>query len=120
MVGGKSTRATAKKTAVRRALNDITNKSNLLHEISLKKKHKPEDDFDIAEERFLHDHKKCIEAQKAEKEACFLGIVLPGQNMNHLNLSGEYSSPFYYYHFNACIYTSRILDVFNTGKRLII
>ncbi|KAA8549851.1 hypothetical protein F0562_001535 [Nyssa sinensis] len=61
----------------RKALNDITNKSFLQHEQSLRKKNLSKDEFNIAEEMFLHDHKKCIEAQRRAIEPCFLDTVLP-------------------------------------------
>lgn len=62
----------------RKALNDITNKSSVHHEASSRKKNLPKEDFDIAEEMFLHDHKKCFEAQQAAMKPCFLDTVLPG------------------------------------------
>lgn len=97
MVGGnpKNSRTTAKKAGGlgnRKALDNITNKSILHHETSLKKKHLPKEEFNIAEEKFLHDHKKCVQAQKAASEPFFLDIVLPG-HANHINLSGQFSSP---------------------------
>lgn len=115
MVGGnsKNSKTTAKKAGGlgnRKALDNITNKSTLHHETSLKKKHLPKEEFNIAEERFLHDHKKCIEVQKAATEPCFLDIVLPGHG-NHINLSGQYSSPSCFYYYNSCIciaFVSRI------------
>ncbi|RVX19979.1 Protein PATRONUS 2 [Vitis vinifera] len=95
VVGGnsKNSKTTAKKAGGlgnRKALDNITNKSTLHHETSLKKKHLPKEEFNIAEERFLHDHKKCIEVQKAATEPCFLDIVLPGHG-NHINLSDSIS-----------------------------
>ncbi|CAI9778272.1 unnamed protein product [Fraxinus pennsylvanica] len=90
----------------RKALNDITNKSSLHPEASLKKnnsqtkKHNVleegslhnhvigaeesakavlvNENLNIAEEGFLHDHNKCIEAEKASSERHFWDIVLPG------------------------------------------
>ncbi|KAK7320450.1 hypothetical protein VNO77_29933 [Canavalia gladiata] len=52
-------------TAGRKALNDITNKTSLKPEALSRKKNLPKEDINIEEEMFLHDHKKCIEAQKA-------------------------------------------------------
>ncbi|CAA2986719.1 protein PATRONUS 2 isoform X2 [Olea europaea var. sylvestris] len=92
----------------RRALNDITNKSFLHPEASLKKKNSQTKkhnvleegslhnhvieaeessktksvnaNLNIAEEGFLHDHNKCIEAEKASVERHFWDIVLPGHD----------------------------------------
>lgn len=79
----------------RRALNDITNKSSSVGaEVHPKKKdagkkevhvadHK---EFNIAEERFLHDHSKCVEAQQTALNAFRLDLVLPGSG-NSLSIS---------------------------------
>ena len=96
LVGGnsKNGKTIAKKAGGlgnRKALDNITNKSTLHHEKSLKNKHLPKEEFNIAEEKFLHDHKKCIEARKAASEPCFLDIVLPGHG-NRINPSGQCSS----------------------------
>ncbi|XP_059665375.1 protein PATRONUS 2-like [Cornus florida] len=66
----------------RKALNDITNKSSLHPETSSRKKNLPkEEPNNITEEMFLHDHKKCIEAQlTAMSPSCFLDLVLPGHD----------------------------------------
>ncbi|KAL5564442.1 hypothetical protein UlMin_027606 [Ulmus minor] len=63
----------------RKALNDITNKSFLHHEASSKKNTLPKKEFNVADEMFLHDHKKCIEAQQVEWNTFRLDLVLPGQ-----------------------------------------
>ncbi|XP_071707272.1 protein PATRONUS 2 [Rutidosis leptorrhynchoides] len=62
----------------RKALGDITNKPNITKEVSTRKKIPVKEEFNILEERFLHDHKKCIEAQQLMSESMFLDIVLPG------------------------------------------
>ncbi|KAL6976599.1 hypothetical protein U1Q18_025387 [Sarracenia purpurea var. burkii] len=64
----------------RKALNDITNKSSLHHEASSRKMNLLKEDFNIEDEKFLHDHEKCIEAQLKGMEPCFLDIVLPGHD----------------------------------------
>ncbi|CAJ1971274.1 unnamed protein product [Sphenostylis stenocarpa] len=61
----------------RKALNDITNKTSLPHETSIKKKTVSKEDINVKEEMFLHDHKKCIEAQKAATRNFNLETVLP-------------------------------------------
>nr|XP_043614081.1 protein PATRONUS 1-like [Erigeron canadensis]XP_043614082.1 protein PATRONUS 1-like [Erigeron canadensis] len=63
----------------RKALGDITNKPSIHKEASTQKKHLPKQEFSILEEKFLHDHNKCIESQKAMSESAFLDIVLPGR-----------------------------------------
>ncbi|KAL2316860.1 hypothetical protein Fmac_030736 [Flemingia macrophylla] len=63
--------------AGRKALNDITNKTSLLPEASLKKTNFPKENINIKEEMFLHDHKKCIEAQKAAMRNFNIETVLP-------------------------------------------
>ncbi|XP_057953625.1 protein PATRONUS 2-like [Malania oleifera] len=80
----KSFRTGAKKLKAgvgsRKALNDITNKSTLPQEVSSKKKNLSEE-FNIAEEMILHDHKKCIEAQQAALPLGFiLDTLLPGHD----------------------------------------
>ncbi|KAL3529973.1 hypothetical protein ACH5RR_009295 [Cinchona calisaya] len=62
----------------RKALGDITNKSSLPHEASLKRKKTPKEEPNISEETFLHDHRKCIESQKVAMRTSFWDIVLPG------------------------------------------
>ncbi|KAL7151916.1 hypothetical protein ABFS83_04G063500 [Erythranthe nasuta] len=84
----------------RKALNDITNKSSIHIEASSqhntsrnkkcnhvveaealsKKKSSVNEKLNIAEEGFLHDHSKCIEAQKATSELHFWDTVLPGHD----------------------------------------
>ncbi|XP_059665351.1 protein PATRONUS 2 [Cornus florida] len=66
----------------RKALNDITNKSSLHPETSSRKKNLPKDvPCDFAEEMFLHDHKKCIEARLTTiSPSCFLDMVFPGHD----------------------------------------
>lgn len=63
---------------VRKALNDITNKSLTNQEASSKKKNIPKQEFNVADEAFLHDHRKCIEAQQATMNTFYLDLVLPG------------------------------------------
>ena len=74
---------TTTKKGDRRALNDITNKSsNIRIEDTLTtKKNVPEKEelFDVAQEMFLHDHKKCIEShQQSGMNSFYLDLVLPG------------------------------------------
>ncbi|CAH9116827.1 unnamed protein product [Cuscuta europaea] len=68
----------------RGALNDITNKSSAQPKPSQKKSfsHKKkllfkDDEVNIAEEAFLHDHKKCIKAQQSEKTLDLLDLGFP-------------------------------------------
>ncbi|CAN7068448.1 unnamed protein product [Brassica rapa subsp. trilocularis] len=66
---GKSSLAAPKKYGAgfgsRKALHDITNKSKLQPQASLKTSKSPEVvDFDITKEGYLHDHRKCIEQQQ--------------------------------------------------------
>ncbi|XP_057441405.1 protein PATRONUS 2-like [Lotus japonicus] len=61
----------------RKALNDISNKTSRQTETSVQKKNLPKEDVNIKEEMFLHDHKKCIEAQKAAMNNFNLETVLP-------------------------------------------
>ncbi|XP_020233632.1 protein PATRONUS 2 [Cajanus cajan] len=63
--------------AGRKALNDITNKTSLLPEASLKKTNLPKENINVKEEMFLHDHKKCIEAKRAAMGNFNLEAVLP-------------------------------------------
>lgn len=80
----------------RKALNDITNKSSLHHEASSKKMNIPKEELNVAEEMFLHDHRKCIEAQKSALNTFYLDLVLPGQ--------GDYTRfSFQYYFINNLI-----------------
>ncbi|CAL5358029.1 unnamed protein product [Camellia sinensis] len=80
----KSSKPASKKGGIglgsRKALNDITNKSSVHHEALSTKKSLPKEEFNIAEEMFLHDHKKCIESQLKAMEPCFLDTVLPGHD----------------------------------------
>jgi len=54
----------------RKALNDITNKSGIHAKAAASSKNKQiasaavKDEIDIAGERFLHDHSKCIKEQQ--------------------------------------------------------
>ncbi|XP_057500174.1 uncharacterized protein LOC130784352 [Actinidia eriantha] len=61
----------------RKSLNDITNKSSIRREASSRKTNLPKEKFNIAEEMFLHDHKKCMEAQLKVTKPCFWDTVLP-------------------------------------------
>nr|GMD31835.1 protein PATRONUS 2 [Ipomoea batatas] len=83
-----SKQSVAKKGATglknRSALNDITNKSSVPPKASQKKsvsqkKKVPvkEDAVNIAEETFLHDHQKCIEAQQAARTVDLWHLVFP-------------------------------------------
>ncbi|QCE01592.1 protein PATRONUS 2-like [Vigna unguiculata] len=63
--------------ASRKALNDITNKASFHPETSIKKNNLHKEDINVKEEMFLHDHKKCIEAQKAAMRNFDLETVLP-------------------------------------------
>ncbi|XP_031091973.1 protein PATRONUS 2-like [Ipomoea triloba] len=83
-----SKQSVAKKGATglknRSALNDITNKSSVPPKASQKKsvsqKKKvlvKEDAVNIAEETFLHDHQKCIEAQQAARTVDLWHLVFP-------------------------------------------
>lgn len=72
----------------RKALNDITNKTSTHQEVlaSSKKETLPKEEFNVAEERFLHDHRKCIEAQQNALAAFQLELVLPGIGEPYLSL----------------------------------
>ncbi|CAH9126966.1 unnamed protein product [Cuscuta epithymum] len=68
----------------RGALHDITNKSSAQPKPSQKKSfsHKKkllfkDDEVNIAEEAFLHDHKKCLKAQQAAKTLDLLDLGFP-------------------------------------------
>ena len=74
---------TATKKGDRKALNDITNKSSniRIEDTSTTKKNVPkkEELFDVAQEMFLYDHKKCIESQQQSgMNSFYLDLVLPG------------------------------------------
>lgn len=80
---GKSSKIIHKKGVAagsgRKALNDISNKSSILHqEVPIRKKERAKEEIDVAGERFLHDHDKCIEAQRLPVLASYLDLVLPG------------------------------------------
>ena len=75
----KNTKKGGAKLGGRKALNDITNKSSLSHDVSSKKNNVPKEEFNVAEERFLHDHRKCVEAQQMVLDSSLLDIVLPGR-----------------------------------------
>ncbi|KAL6984146.1 hypothetical protein U1Q18_017521 [Sarracenia purpurea var. burkii] len=64
----------------RKALYDITNKSSLHHEASSRKMNLSKEEFNIEDEMFLHDHKKCIEEQLKRRGPCLLDKVLPGHD----------------------------------------
>lgn len=81
-VNAKSSKTTTKKGSAtfcsRKALTDITNKAPILPNASSKKNTSKKDEFNIAEEMILHDHKKCIEARQIELNSFQLDLVLPG------------------------------------------
>ncbi|CAK7330585.1 unnamed protein product [Dovyalis caffra] len=62
----------------RKALNDITNRTSVLQEDSLQKKSTKKQGINVAEERFLHDHRKCSEEKQAAPITLFMDMVLPG------------------------------------------
>ncbi|KAL6984323.1 hypothetical protein U1Q18_017702 [Sarracenia purpurea var. burkii] len=64
----------------RKALSDITNMPSLHHEASSRKTNLSDEEFNIEEEMFLHDHSKCIEAQIKSIGPCLLAAVLPGHD----------------------------------------
>ncbi|KAK9999294.1 hypothetical protein SO802_018897 [Lithocarpus litseifolius] len=79
---------TVTKKGDRKALNDITNKSSniRIEDTSTTKKNVPkkEELFDVAQEMFLHDHKKCIESQQQSgMNSFYLDLVLPGHGHGH-------------------------------------
>ncbi|KAI4308169.1 hypothetical protein L6164_031271 [Bauhinia variegata] len=61
----------------RKALNDITNKKSVQADTSSRKKNLPKEEFNVKEEMFLHDHKKCIESKKAAMRSFNIEMVLP-------------------------------------------
>ncbi|PON97612.1 Phosphate-induced protein [Trema orientale] len=73
----------------RKALTDITNKAPLLPNASSKKNASTKQEVNVAEEMFLHDHNKCIEAQKIELNSFQLDLVLPGDDINSLRCYPE-------------------------------
>lgn len=76
----KSSKPAAKKGQAlgsRKALNDITNKSSLHPSVSTKKKSAAKEEFNIAGEKFLHDHTKCIESNQKAMESSFWETVFP-------------------------------------------
>ncbi|GAV62097.1 hypothetical protein CFOL_v3_05621 [Cephalotus follicularis] len=80
----KGSKTATKKSGVgfgsRKALNDITNKSSFNREASSKNKKPLKEDFNVAEEKFLHDHNKCIKEQQAMLNKFKLDLVLPGHD----------------------------------------
>lgn len=68
------------RTAGRKALNDITNKTSLLPEASSRKKNVPKEDINIKEEMLMHDHKKCIEDRKAAMRINLEVLHLPEED----------------------------------------
>ncbi|XP_011015116.1 PREDICTED: uncharacterized protein LOC105118781 isoform X1 [Populus euphratica] len=65
----------------RKALDDITNKAVVRQETSSRKKNVQKEEINnVAEERFLHDHSKCIEEKEATLISSFLDLVLPGHD----------------------------------------
>lgn len=82
--------------ASRKALNDITNKASLHPETSIKIKNLPKEDINVKEEMFLHDHKKCIEAQKATMRNFDLETVLPNDgNPSYLDFTSAFNGWMY-------------------------
>ncbi|XP_030522728.2 protein PATRONUS 2 isoform X2 [Rhodamnia argentea] len=80
----------------RKALQDITNKSSLHPEASIKKKNPQKEEFNVAEEMFLHDHQKCIEAKQAAFNNFDLNLVLPGHGRSEseeAKAEADYDSP---------------------------
>ncbi|KAB1226634.1 hypothetical protein CJ030_MR1G027483 [Morella rubra] len=75
----KSSKAAPKKGGLgfrgRKALNDIANKSSFHHEASSRKNNFRK------EEKVLHDHKKCIEAQQKTVDTFYLDLVRPGRGI---------------------------------------
>lgn len=74
---------TVTKKGDRKALNDITNKSSNIHieetSTMIKNVPKKEELLNVAQEMFLHDHKKCIESQQqGGMNSFYLDLVLPG------------------------------------------
>lgn len=78
--------------AIRKALNDITNKASFHPETSIKKQNLPKEDINVKEEVFLHDHKKCIEAQNAAMRNFDLETVLPKDgNPSYLDFTSAFN-----------------------------
>ncbi|XP_034886871.1 protein PATRONUS 2 isoform X2 [Populus alba] len=74
----------------RKALDDITNKAVVRQETSSRKKNVQKEEINnVAEERFLHDHNKCIEEKEATLISSFLDLVLPG----HDSISSSAENP---------------------------
>lgn len=85
----KSSKPAAKKGQVlgsRKALNDITNKSSLHPSVSTKKKSVAKEEFNIAGEKFLHDHTKCVEANQKAMESSFWETVFPEHGIHTIKL----------------------------------
>lgn len=85
---GKSSLAAPKKYGAgfgsRKALHDITNKSKLQPQASLKTSKSPEGvDFDITKEGYLHDHRKCIEQQQNQWDSYLSEHILLHAHGNH-------------------------------------
>lgn len=86
----------------RKALDDITNKAVVRQETSSRKKNVQKEEINnVAEERFLHDHNKCIEEKEATLISSFLDLVLPGHGncitictiiMNICSISFQFST----------------------------
>ncbi|CAM8886707.1 hypothetical protein QQ045_028159 [Rhodiola kirilowii] len=76
----------------RKALNDITNKSVVHQEVATKRNNVTKE-FNVKDERFLHDHKKCEEAHRKAGMSCFLETVLPGIDFNHVEKSKKSQPP---------------------------
>lgn len=73
----------------RKALNDITNKSSFHHEAFSRKNNFRKEEINVAEEKFLHDHKKCIEAQQKTVDTFYLDLVRPGRG-NYTRVSFQH------------------------------
>ncbi|KAL8161363.1 hypothetical protein V2J09_012852, partial [Rumex salicifolius] len=61
----------------RKPLGDLTNKKDIHVEVTTKKLPAPQNEFNIAEECFLHDHSKCIDANNAALKLSLLDLILP-------------------------------------------
>lgn len=66
-----------KGVVARKPLGDLTNKKGIHVEVTTKKPTAPKDKFNIAEEGFLHNHSKCVEANNAALKLSLLDLVLP-------------------------------------------
>lgn len=44
----------------------------------MRKQERAKEEIDVAGERFLHDHDKCVDARKATMSPFYLDLVLPG------------------------------------------